>query len=376
MFQAGVDLAALTPLIDRVEDAHKRFASAPVFPDAINKLENEVLVSSVHGTDSIEGGVLSIRETEEAMSLAPEEAKREAQRRIVNLKNAYAMAEGFAIDRWVGRPGEYRDQSFLIIEDMLTDLHKVITEGLQHQRNIPGRYRDNPKEIKTKVGDADHGGVYVPPKCLDDIENLIKVFIEWINSDGVMSLPPLIRAPLAHYYFERIHPFWDGNGRVGRLLEAMILKAAGYKYASKTLSAYYLEHIDEYFTVFNLARKAEEKKETYPNNVFIEFFLKGMLEAINRNHDFLNRIIGLLWYESNLRSSLDKKEINTRQYTIVSNMLAKGHVHRLKDIQMEPWYQSLYKKLTRHTISRDLKGLVEKKLISIDKDKTVRLLIP
>lgn len=62
-------------------------------------------------------------------------------------------------------------------------------------------------------------------------------------------MPALIRAPLMHLYFELIHPFWDGNGRVGRVLEATLLQAAGFRYAPFAQTRYYLEHIDAYFTL-------------------------------------------------------------------------------------------------------------------------------
>jgi len=250
--------------------------------------------------------------------------------------------------------------------------------GLTHPDNVPGQYRDNPKERRTQVGDLEHGGVYVPPKCLDDIKLLMQKFVEWANSDPIYNLPPLLRAPLVHYYFERIHPFWDGNGRVGRVVEAMILKAADYRYAPFALSRYYLEHIDRYFTVFNLARKAEEKDDGYPNQVFVEFFLEGMLEVLHRLHDRVNQMIAVLLYESVLRSLHDKGEINDRQYTIVSNLLTKGRTHLLAEVQTQPWYTSLYRKLTIKTRSRDLKGLREKNLIRIaeDKGQTISLLIP
>lgn len=372
-FQAAVDLDSLKPLIDRVEDAHKRFSSVPILPDIAASLEKEVLVSGIFGTNTIEKGALTEEEVAETLEIPPEKVEEERKKRIVNIRKAYFRAERFASIHF-----EHANKYFPahLVEEMFLDLHKDITEGLTHPDNIPGKYRDNPKErLTTKVGDSDHGGVYTPPKCLDDIKTLMTKFIGWINSENISALSPLIRAPLAHYYFERIHPFWDGNGRVGRVIEAVILKSAGYKYAPFALSRYYLDNIDTYFSLFNKARKAEGKKP-FPNNVFVEFFLKGMLEVLNKLHDRVNSMTAVLLFQTMLRDRLDRKIINDRQYTIVSNLMVKGTTHKLTDIQVEPWYQSLYKKLTRHTISRDWKGLVEEKLISIDNKEVVRVLVP
>lgn len=374
--QAGLNTAALQPLIDRIEDAHRRFSSVPILPDVANRLEREVVVQSVYGTNTIEAGTLTEEETA-AVLANPRQAKGEKNLRVVNIKRAYEFAEQYG-RHWTDNVKPKGYPQLVLEETMFTNLHKEITQGLTHPDNVPGQYRDNPKERRTQVGDLEHGGVYVPPKCLDDIKLLMQKFVEWANSDPIYNLPPLLRAPLVHYYFERIHPFWDGNGRVGRVVEAMILKAADYRYAPFALSRYYLEHIDRYFTVFNLARKAEEKDDAYPNQVFVEFFLEGMLEVLHRLHDRVNQMIAVLLYESVLRSLHDKGEINDRQYTIVSNLLTKGRTHLLAEVQTQPWYTSLYRKLTIKTRSRDLKGLREKNLIRIaeDKGQTISLLIP
>lgn len=377
VFQAGVDLQRVQPLMDRVEDAHRRFSSVPGLRDVALQLEREVVVSSVFGTNTIEGGTLSEQETADAIELTPEQAKDEHQRRVVNLKNAYDKAEAFAkllLDNPKFNP-DGKGVRVALREDLIRDLHWRVTDGLTHPNNVPGEYRNNQKGQLTKVGDSAHGGVYTPPKNRDDIQMVMGAFVNWINSDAVLALPPLLRAPLTHYFFERIHPFWDGNGRVGRVLEAIVLKCAGYKYAHFALSRYYLEHLDEYFTVFNLARKAEESGDPHPNTVFVEFFLRGMLEVLNRLHDRANRIIGLILYRARLQDLLARKEINVRQFTIVSTLLATGPVHDLASVQGELWYQALYKKLTPKTRSRDLKGLEAMEFIRLD-DKKLVLSVP
>lgn len=375
-FQAGVNRAALQPLVDRTEDAHRRFLSVPILHEVANRIEREVVVSSVYGTNTIEAGTLTEEETA-AVLADPKRAKEEKDLRVVNIKHAYDIAERYG-KHWQQNVKPKGYPHLLLEEAMFTDLHREITLGLPHSDNVPGQYRDNPKERRTQVGDAGHGGIYTPPKSLDDIKLLMQKFIEWANSQPIYNLPPLIRAPLVHYYFERIHPFWDGNGRVGRVVEAMILKAADYQYAPFALSRYYLEHIDRYFTVFNLARKAEEKDEPYPSQVFVEFFLEGMLAVLNRLHDRVNQMIAVLLYESQLRDLHDKGGINDRQYAIVSHLLSKGRIHKLAEVQAQPWYTSLYKKLTPKTLRRDLKGLIAQHLIQIveDRDQTLSLLIP
>jgi Fic family protein len=374
VFETGIDLARLKPLIDRVNDAQLRFSSVPILPDVATNLEREVIVSSVFGTNTIEGGTLTEEETADLLGNGNNvSVKEEKEKRVSNIRNAYNLAEEVS-------KGAIKDSkgggAVLLEEYMLLDLHKIITDGLGHQQNIPGRYRDNIKGQLTKVGDVDHGGIYTAPKSHRDIKTLVSAFLTWINSEDIIALDPLLRAPLVHYYFEIIHPFADGNGRVGRVLEAIVLKCSGFKYAPFAMSRYYLSKIDEYFTVFNLARKASEKKETFPNTVFVEFFLNGMLSVINHLHDRVNVMVSFLLYEMKLNALLRGKKINVRQYTIINNLLPKGAVHNLSSIQEQQWYNGLYDKLTPRTRYRDLERLSDLDLIKIDNRKNIALSIP
>lgn len=372
-FEVGVDFEQIKPILQRVADAQARFASVPILPDIATQLEREVLVASVFGTNTIEGGTLT--EAETAQVIASESAPGENEQRVLNIRNAYAKAEQFA-EHILTSNGQSQAAAAVQLEElMLTDLHAIITQGLSHPHNIPGQFRDNEKGQLTKVGDVEHGGVYTPPKCRDDIELLLTEFLNWINSESLLSLNPLIRAPLAHYYFERIHPFWDGNGRVGRVLEAVILKCAGFKYAPFALSRFYLQHIDDYFSVFNIARKKQEDHDKHPNTVFVELFLHGMLHVLNELHNRVNRIMAFILYENALNNLVNTRQINSRQYSIVHTLLQKGQTHAIKDIQSQTWYTLLYRKLSAKTRTRDLKQLVELGLISVNKEH-ITLLIP
>ena len=193
----------------------------------------------------------------------------------------------------------------------------------------------------------------------------------WHGDLAAAGVSPLIRAPLVHLYYELIHPFWDGNGRVGRVIEATLLQAAGYRYAPFALARYYLQNIDSYFTLFNTSRKAAEKGHAAPNQGFVEFHLDGMRQTINALHDRVNRLVAMLLYESNIRRALDEKRINARQYTILSMLLDRGRPWPLAELRQLSWYASLYLKLNDKTRSRDLYRLRELELAHLDTDDTL-----
>lgn len=354
-FRMGVEGAALATLYLRVLDAHERFSRSPLAQVA-RRLEREVVVSSIFGTNSIEGGALTEEETQFALELDPAQVEDEEQLRAVNLKAAYDLAQQAALT-----PGWRLDASFI------QAVHGAITRRLKHPYNQPGVFRDNPKSIKTHVGDPAHGGRYQPPQHGHDIGLLIQALSDWHRELEERGVPALIRAPLVHYHYELIHPFWDGNGRVGRVLEATLLQAAGFQYAPFALARYYLTHLDEYFMLFNRCRKAANKGMAHPHTDFVQFHLEGMRVMINRLHDRVNQMIKLRLFESHIRQLYDEKTLNARQYTLVSQLLAAGQPLPLAEMRRAPWYQSLYLQRTDKTRQRDLRQLRELKLVVADR---------
>lgn len=356
LFQVGVDTGRLLLSMQRIEDAHQRFAASPLAQVA-NQLEREVIASSIYGTNTIEGGTLTEDETLAAIELDPAVVQEIEQRRVLNIKAAYTSAREAALD-----------PDWTLSTDFITRVHSLITRDIPHPDNRPGIIRDNPKGRITQVGSPQHGGRYKPPQYGNDIWRLLDALVTWHGQLAEAGVPPLVRAPLVHYYYELIHPFWDGNGRVGRVIEATLLQAVGYEYAPFALARYYLEHIDSYFTLFNACRKGADKHQPHPNTAFVLFHQEGMLETINALHDRVNRLVSVLLFQSRCRELLDRKTLNARQYTIVSQLLAQGRAQRLDEVRQAPWYASLYLKLNDKTRSRDLKKLRELELVFLDAD--------
>ena len=216
----------------------------------------------------------------------------------------------------------------------------------------------------TSVGDTAHGGRYKPPQYGGDIELLLNRLVLWHESLMGARVSALVRAPLLHYYFELIHPFWDGNGRVGRVLEATVLHAAGFRYAPFAMARYYLKQIDQYFTLFNLCRKQAEKNAASPNTPFVRFHLEGMLAGINQLHDRVNAMVRSLLFENRVKKLRDTKEINLRQYVILTQLMEKPLA--MDALRRAPWYEALYAKLGDKTRQRDLGQLREQKLLFVD----------
>jgi len=370
IFQVGIDTSSIIDLLSRVEDAYMRFYATPLFNELSDNLEQISLVSAVYSTNTIEGATLSEKETEETISLSSAQIQNENQQRVLNLKNAYNKIKTMSQN---STPTS--KSTATITEKFIRELHETVCHNLSAPKNnLPGLYRKEIKGFHVRVGDENHGGVYTPPQCRDDITKLVHHLADFANSQPLLALPALLRAPLIHYYFELIHPFQDGNGRVGRLIETYLLETGNYHYVSKAMSAFYLKNIDKYYALFNECRKSAQKKTPMPNTAFVEFFLEGMLHTINRLQDTANTLISNYLNYTFIKTLQNEKKINTRQAYILNQLLSNDAINTLQKLSNELWYKALYKNMSIRTQQRDIEELLKKtKLLMITHEGKLQL---
>jgi Fic family protein len=127
---------------------------------------------------------------------------------------------------------------------LLQGLHEQLMEGVRGQEQRPGEFRTIQNYIG-RPGSRIQDASYVPPPPPQMMEALYS-FERFQHAPT--SLPPLVKLALTHYQFEAIHPFRDGNGRVGRLLVALLLVERGLiSQPLLYLSAYFEAHCSEYY---------------------------------------------------------------------------------------------------------------------------------
>ncbi|MBV7295990.1 Fic family protein [Corynebacterium sp. TAE3-ERU12] len=133
-------------------------------------------------------------------------------------------------------------------------------------RNHPGTYIGKP---------ASQEKVYTPPEGLEVIQDHLQKWETWVNTQ--QECDPLVAMALAHYQFEAIHPFFDGNGRTGRILNMLILKQAGLlKEPILYLSGYILRHKDEYYRRLAAVTESQQWEE------WIIFILNAVTDTAER----------------------------------------------------------------------------------------------
>ena len=353
------DKPRIEKLLVEASTLNSAISDLPILPKWSSQIDPELLYSSVAGTAAIEGNSLSADEVRELDDGKIPDAGHTAKDRleITNLIGAY---------RWLDEQKANFATSRLLTEEHIRDLHRQITSGLPYEDNIPGTYRNG----MVKVGNKAHGGIYTPPKIIEDVEMLMREFIDWIDSDDLLNENVFVQAALAHFHFSLIHPFWDGNGRTARLIEAMLLQAAGIRYVPKMLSNYYYRHVDDYYRAFSDTIRAS--KDVKP---FLEFNLHGVIESLQQMKNRIANFIRVLAMRDYLHFLVSNKAITKRQNDLLALLLddPSGKPFTLHELQRAMPYAMLYRKVSEMTARRDLKNLLERKLLVVDADNRYSL---
>ncbi len=166
---------------------------------------------------------------------------------------------------------------------LLKQTHKKLLQGVRGKHKLPGDFRTSQNWIGgTLLKDA----AFIPPNH-DEVPDLMSDLEKFLNNDE-LQVPPLIRIAIAHYQFETIHPFLDGNGRLGRLLITLYLVSNNIiNKPALYLSDFFEKHRLLYYDNLTLVRNKSILKQ------WLIFFLTGVLRTAESSIDTFNAIIKL-----------------------------------------------------------------------------------
>ena len=207
-------------------------------------------------SSKIEGTKTTIEEDlSDLQDVSPE--KRDDWEEVQN----YVKATNFSIERI--------NEGFPICNRLFKEIHKILLAGVRGERKTPGEFKISQNWIG---GTMPSTAVYVPP-LVEDLNNCLTDLELFINNEKI-DTPELIKIAIIHYQFESIHPFLDGNGRIGRLLIPLYLQSK--KYLDNPcfyISFFFEKNRDLYYQKLNNVRTN--------NDIigWIKFFLEGVIET-------------------------------------------------------------------------------------------------
>lgn len=166
-------------------------------------------------------------------------------------------------------------QAFRLIEDLpisqrlILDVHRTLLEGVRGEEKNPGEFRRTPVWVGA-AGATPETAIYVPP-LPNEVPDLIADWEKYVNEPS--TTPVLVQCALMHYQFETIHPFLDGNGRIGRLVINLLLREKGrLDLPLLYLSGYLENNREEYYARLQAVRERGEIQE------WLRFFLAAVTE--------------------------------------------------------------------------------------------------
>jgi Fic family protein len=300
LFSAFELLDKANTALGRLDGMHRLLPDPALFLYMYVRKE-AVLSSQIEGTQSSLSDLLLYEDGKQAQ--VPIDDVREV--------SSYVDAMQYGMERLNTLPLSLR---------LLREIHERLMNNSRGKDKEPGEFRRSQNWIGgTRPGNAS----FVPPPvehmhaCLDNFEKFLH--------DENVKLPILVKAAIAHVQFETIHPFLDGNGRLGRLLITLMLCADGImKEPLLYLSLYFKTHRSTYY------QHLQNVRETGDFESWIDFFLTGVIRTAEQATETAQKLLSLFRADLEL---IEKSNKGTASLYAIFNYLKKHPLCSTNDIK-------------------------------------------
>ena len=234
---------------------------------------------------------------------------------------------------------------------LIKETHSVLLSGVRGNEKSPGEFRKSQNWIGY-TGCTLNTASFVPPSP-EEMEHSLSDLEKYIHEDS--SISNLIKTALIHYQFETIHPFLDGNGRMGRLLIVLFLKERGLiEYPVLYLSYFFKKNRNRYYELLNNVRVKGEFEE------WIKFFIEGICEISEDAISSIQKIIKLKRIDMEKIRNIPKGNISNLlliyDYLLRHPFLETEDIRRLSD-------------LSKPTVNKLLETLIELEILELVEEK-------
>lgn len=196
---------------------------------------------------------------------------------------ADALIQGFGLVR----------KNKLLTENFILEIQKILEQNDAGYRKLPGTSLINEKTGVT---------IYTPPQDYDTILTLMTNLIKYMNDDKMHDIDPLVKMAVIHFQFESIHPFYDGNGRSGRIINILYLVLNELlNIPILYLSRYIIQYKGDYY------RLLQQVRETGRWEDWILYILTGIEQTSKETIDLIVKIRKLMQeYKQGIRTQMPK----------------------------------------------------------------------
>lgn len=224
----------------------------------------------------------------------------------------------------------------LLTQKSIKEIQEVLEGNQAGFRRVPGTSLKN-----AATGDI----IYTPPQDYQDIQRLMSNLEKYINDKTLQDCDPLIKMAIIHFQFESIHPFYDGNGRTGRIINILYLILQDLQTLPILyLSSYIIKNKSEYY------RLLQEVRDHNQWEAWILFMVKGIEETARDTIDLVKSIKALMqdykhrlranykFYSQDLLNNLFKHPYTKIEFVVddlgVSRVTAANYLNKLVDDNM------------------------------------------
>jgi Fic family protein len=223
--------------------------------------------------------------------------------------------------------------------NILTLNHIIEIQSAIEKNNAGFRKLPGTRLLKDATGEV----VYEPPQDYETILFLMENLEQFINNDDLLNIDPIIKMAIIHLQFESIHPFYDGNGRTGRIINILYLMNKGLlSIPILYLSRYIIRHKNEYYRLLNMVRKDNLWEE------WVLYMLDAVVETSKETTEIVLKISNCI----NQHTDTIKQNANKIYSLELINNLFKYPYTKIEYLMSDL-------NLSRNTIIRYLEQLIE-----------------
>lgn len=321
--------------IGDIEAAKEVILHAPLLPYWEKKFQDEALLRATHYGTHIEGNELSLSQVQRVLDGEKIVARERDVQEVINYRK---------VVEYIGRK-----KNVPIDESTILELHRLTVEKILDD-STAGEYREKEVVIRNSItGEVS----FRPPRSVE-VEWQMKDLVEFISTEK--EIHPVLKAGIVHYEFVRIHPFLDGNGRVGRALSMLVLFAEGYDIREFfSLEEHFDRNANDYYDALqSVARDNGDVTK------WLEYFTNCLAIELTKIKEKIERIS----IDNKMKEKLGGTPVmlTDRQLKIIEYIQGVGYLENKV-------FPTLFPDISEDTALREVQDLVRKGII-VKKGKT------